>query len=434
MASTTTSVGSVHLVVLVHGLWGNPGHLQFLSDSIRERFADENLHIFLPKSNSGNFTYDGIELGGERVTREIEEKLEELEKRGQNINRMSVIGYSLGGLVARYAIGLLYHKGIFERIQPVNFTTFATPHLGVRTPLTGTTNYIWNVLGPRTLSASGKQLFMVDKFRETGRPLLAVLADPEHVFIRALAQFRHRSLYANVINDKTVTYYTAAISETDPFADMEDLDFHYIDGYAPVVMKDGNPVSRKRRDSHALAPTWATSTSKILKRVPFATFLVLFLPLGVTGFLINSAIQSVRSTQRIRLHEAGKAGIDVGEYRIPLISDMRREVEDMYEEMNSGHGQEYLSGHNQDVESQSASSSQESFEKPKRAHSGFPTLALTSEQFAAIRALNEVGFKRFPVYIHKHRHTHAAIIRRRTGAAFEEGRVVAKHWLDFFEV
>jgi hypothetical protein len=77
------------------------------------------LHILLPKTNSGTFTYDGIEVGGERVTKEIEEELERLEKKGVKINRLSVVGYSLGGLVARYAIGILYHKGVFDRIEPV---------------------------------------------------------------------------------------------------------------------------------------------------------------------------------------------------------------------------------------------------------------------------------------------------------------------------
>jgi hypothetical protein len=71
------------------------------------------------KRNSGNFTYDGIELGGERVCQEIEEEVEKLAKAGQQIKRFSMVGYSLGGLVARYAIGLLHSKGFFERITPV---------------------------------------------------------------------------------------------------------------------------------------------------------------------------------------------------------------------------------------------------------------------------------------------------------------------------
>jgi hypothetical protein len=62
--------------------------------------------------------------------------------------------------------------------------------------------------------------------------------------------------------------------------------------------------------------------------------------------------------------------------------------------------------------------------------SGFPTLALTPSQFAIIDSLNSLGFRKYPVYIHNHRHSHAAIIVRMPKKGFEEGRIVVKHWLD----
>lgn len=59
------------------------------------------------------------------------------------LQKISIVAHSLGGLVARYAIALLYSNGdnakgeavIEEKIvglEPVNFITFATPHLGTR--------------------------------------------------------------------------------------------------------------------------------------------------------------------------------------------------------------------------------------------------------------------------------------------------------------
>jgi hypothetical protein len=99
-----------------------------MANALREKHSTEKLHILVATRNSGNFTYDGIELGGERVCHEIEEELETLEKRGQKIRRISFIGYSLGGLVARYAVGLLEAKGIFERIKPVVSPSFLTWH------------------------------------------------------------------------------------------------------------------------------------------------------------------------------------------------------------------------------------------------------------------------------------------------------------------
>ena len=97
--------------------WGNPDHLKVMDESLVVKRP--KLHTLVAKSNSGNFTYDGIELGGERVCQEIEEEIEKLARAGQAVTRLSLVGYSLGGLVARYAIGLLYSKGLFRNIQPV---------------------------------------------------------------------------------------------------------------------------------------------------------------------------------------------------------------------------------------------------------------------------------------------------------------------------
>ncbi|KAF3047109.1 hypothetical protein E8E12_011282 [Didymella heteroderae] len=393
--STNTDRKVTHLVVLVHGLWGNPEHLKYLTNSIRERYPD--LDVLVPKSNAGSFTYDGAEVGGERVADEVEARLEELRKEGHEIKKFSITGYSFGGLIARYAIGLLYHKGIFEQIEPVNFTTFATPHLGVRTPLRGYTSHVWNVLGARTLSASGRQLFGIDKFRDTGKPILAILADPDTIFIKALAQFKNRSLYANVVNDRTVTYYTAGISQTDPFVRPDEVKINYLPGYEDIIIDSENPVSPKDQ-------------------------------------------------QRIRLHEAGSAGIAAGRYRIPLmLNAARREAEDMFENVNNAHEQEYLGSDNEEMVSPTQPTSprferrnpvsdiEATTENKRVSPLEFPALALRQDQFKMIEALDNVGIKKYPVFIHKHRHSHAAIIVRMDKKSFDEGRVVVKHWLDNFE-
>ena len=102
-----------------HSLWGNPSHLNFLSTSLREKYPEDRLHILVAKRNAGSFTYDGIDTGGERVAHEIEETLAELARNGHEIKKMSIIGYSLGGLISRDAIGLLFHKGVFQKIKPM---------------------------------------------------------------------------------------------------------------------------------------------------------------------------------------------------------------------------------------------------------------------------------------------------------------------------
>jgi hypothetical protein len=107
------------ITLTISRLWGNPEHLKHVSTSLRERFPEEKLVILVAKRNAGSFTYDGVDTGGERVASEVEQKLEELAKDGHDITKISFVGYSLGGLVARFAIGLLYSRGVFEAIQPV---------------------------------------------------------------------------------------------------------------------------------------------------------------------------------------------------------------------------------------------------------------------------------------------------------------------------
>jgi hypothetical protein len=100
-------------------LWGNPTHLEVMAKSLRQKHLEESLHILVAKRNRGSFTYDGVELGGERVCQEIEQEIEKLARAGQEIKRFSIVGYFLGGLISRYAVRLLDSKGFIEKIKAV---------------------------------------------------------------------------------------------------------------------------------------------------------------------------------------------------------------------------------------------------------------------------------------------------------------------------
>ncbi|KEF55010.1 uncharacterized protein A1O9_08663 [Exophiala aquamarina CBS 119918] len=450
--STPTNKAN-HTVFLVHGLWGNATHLSFVAQALQDKYSEEELIVVACRSNPGSLTYDGIEVGAERVAREIEEKLDELNRHGYKITRFSIVGYSLGGLVARYAIGLLYHKGYFDKLTPVNFTTFVTPHLGVRTPLIGYSNHLWNVLGARTLSTSGRQLFTIDSFRSTGRPLLSVLADPQSVFISALAKFEHRSLYTNIVNDLSAVFYTTGISRCDPFTNLSKVDLRYVKGYEPVILDPDNPVERKSQNKlPSFYERFRDRGRTFLGRIPIYLALLVIVPIATVAFLINSGIQTFRSRRRIQLHETDPEGAGFGVYRIPyMVREMRVGLEDAFENMNSAQEQEYLPEGSQELASTSDSISSSPYLsrlddllEREKSDAGmlkkepltserpldFPTLALTSDQFAMIKSLNDVGFRKYPVHITKSSHSHAAIIVRTPRSAFEEGKVVVKHWLE----
>jgi hypothetical protein len=102
--------------------------LTSVAKALRAAHPPDKLYLLVAKSNSGNFTYDGIERGGERVCLEIEEELEAIKAKGGKITKLSVVGYSLGGLVARYAIGLLGAKGMLDEVEPVVCSSFRLPY------------------------------------------------------------------------------------------------------------------------------------------------------------------------------------------------------------------------------------------------------------------------------------------------------------------
>ena len=59
--------------------------------------------------------------------KEIEDEIERLKNKGVNVSKMSFVGYSLGGVVGRFAVGLLYHKGYFNKIKPMVRSTYFHP-------------------------------------------------------------------------------------------------------------------------------------------------------------------------------------------------------------------------------------------------------------------------------------------------------------------
>lgn len=75
-----SSSDNVHLLVLIHGMWGNPSHLAEMHRIVKEKRAQpeseqgpggETLHVLLAETNRDDGTYDGIDWGGERVAEEV---------------------------------------------------------------------------------------------------------------------------------------------------------------------------------------------------------------------------------------------------------------------------------------------------------------------------------------------------------------------------
>lgn len=70
----------VHLLVLIHGMWGSPNHLSEMCRVIKEvkgaqetlsSSREHELDVLVAQTNGGDYTYDGIDWGAERVVDEV---------------------------------------------------------------------------------------------------------------------------------------------------------------------------------------------------------------------------------------------------------------------------------------------------------------------------------------------------------------------------
>ena len=286
---------------------------------------------------------------------------------------------------------------------------------------------MFNGLGARTLCMSGRQLFGIDKFRDTGKPILAVLADPKSIFMSGLARFQRRTLYANITNDRTAVYYTTGISKTDPYTHISKVKVNFVKGYEDVILDPINPVAGPAPPPEKEPAT--ASVRKWIRRIPFILALTVFVPVGLVAFFVNSAIQTVRSSKRVRLHEKGLAGIEIGKYRANLwINEIREAVEDAYENLNSSQQQQYLGTSDDDGAMTDDSDEEILALERKQSRASQPTLVIAPYQFAAIQALDNQDLRKYGVWIHKNRHSHAAIIVRSQKESFSEGQMVLDHW------
>jgi hypothetical protein len=221
-----------------------------------------------------------------------------------------------------------------------------------------------------------------------------------------------------------------------------------VKGYAPVVVDPDDyflPPSKQEPPSF-VSRLWQ-KIKGTLTQATISLLVMVFVPIGVVLYLVNAAVQTYRSRQRIRLHEDGKAGVLLSNYRVPVIvKDMQNAVEDAFESAAAMQDPEYLpSARNRAGKEESllrtpavskTGAIENQTDTPDETSSTLPdkkrnaTLALTPAQFSIIESLNSVGFRKYPVWIHNHSHSHAAIIVRMAKKGFEEGKIVVKHWLD----
>ncbi|KAG0614128.1 hypothetical protein M758_6G152600 [Ceratodon purpureus] len=272
-----------HLVVLVNGIIGSAENWRFAAEQFKLKLADTVL-IHCSASNSALKTFHGVDVMGHRLAKEVQSVIREI----PGVTKISFLAHSLGGLIARYAIGQLYnppnetnvlenednntsHKedddvdgdqqgeynkphlknlpqastsyGTMAGLEPANFITVATPHLGSRGSrqlpfLLGLAPFekIAPLVAHWFVGKTGRHLFLTDGDSNHLPLLRRMVTDcDEGKFISALRAFRQRTLYANVLYDYMVGWQTSSIRRA---SEMPQIKHEPISPNYPHIVRD----------------------------------------------------------------------------------------------------------------------------------------------------------------------------------------------------
>ncbi|XP_073306884.1 uncharacterized protein [Primulina huaijiensis] len=230
-----------HLIVMVNGIIGSAQDWRYAAKRFVKVFPEDVL-VHCSECNSSMLTFDGVDVMGKRLADEVISVV----KRHPNLQKISFVAHSLGGLVARYAAACLYQQEFTRKnsnengdhmsneskesseekpptakiagLEPVNFITSATPHLGTRghkqVPVFCGFKAMEKVASRASglLGRTGKHLFLED--RENGKPplLVQMSSDSDDLkFISALKSFKRRVAYANTHYDHLVGWSSSSL-------------------------------------------------------------------------------------------------------------------------------------------------------------------------------------------------------------------------------
>ncbi|GMH17997.1 hypothetical protein Nepgr_019838 [Nepenthes gracilis] len=230
-----------HLIIMVNGILGSAKDWGYAAKQFLKAYP-EDVVVHCSEENSSTLTFDGVDVMGGRLAKEVLSAIE----RYPDVRKISFIGHSLGGLIARYAIARLYGRNCLQLfsnengglgnygstksfleedykdkvagLEPINFITLASPHLGSRghkqVPMFCGIHTLEKVARQTSglLGRTGKHLFLTDS--DDGKPplLLRMVNDYDDLpFISALQSFKRRIVYANVHFDNIVGWSTASL-------------------------------------------------------------------------------------------------------------------------------------------------------------------------------------------------------------------------------
>ncbi|AMD22981.1 HHR212Cp [Eremothecium sinecaudum] len=408
-----------HLFVLIHGLWGNHTNMISIKNTLEMAFStstdykDENVY-FIPQGMGYFKTLHGIEVVGYHL---IIELLDFMTLYGiEKFDRISFIGYSMGGLVSRFMIGVMFSecREIFRHLKPTIYMTFATPHLGVqyyfpkdRThPAKKAALSFMDIIGPHLSGQSGRQLFLKNEDDDT------LVRLTEAHFLETLGQFKYRICIANVRNDFTVAFYTSYITNYDPFIETDNKIKYTFEKALPtdgILERSPLIVDMKMLDPKQEKPKVKRPWYAALTRM---TIMVLIFLIIFPVFFVSIAGSIYSYTVTTLLHNNITRGEILPTIRSKL--SKRNTISDVEENKVD----EKIILNTQSTPSTASDKDHTTWEQFIRKYSTdqiplehFPKLPFDSKRTTMVQNLNKLSWIRIPIYI-KAPNAHEGIIAR----------------------
>ncbi|KAK6938015.1 protein of unknown function DUF676, lipase-like [Dillenia turbinata] len=265
-----------HLIVTVNGINGSAENWRYAAKQFVKRYPHDVI-VHCSKCNISTSTFDGVDEMGVRLANEVSSVVGCY----PGLTKISFVAHSLGGLIARYAIAILYVrdpisnfsckngdskmngtgvlppedklKGKIAGLEPINFITSASPHLGSRwhgqVPMFHGINSLEKMASQLSwmLRRTGKHLFLTDC--DDGKPplLLRMVKDSEDLpFISALQSFRRHVAYANAHHDHLVGWRTSSLRRKSELPKRQNLKRH--EKYPHVVNVESEKTSGPQQD------------------------------------------------------------------------------------------------------------------------------------------------------------------------------------------
>ncbi|CCE62617.1 hypothetical protein TPHA_0C04670 [Tetrapisispora phaffii CBS 4417] len=266
-----------HLVILTHGLHSNTtSDMSYIMEQIYKTQVNFPNEQIIVKGFTKNVcqTEKGVKYLGTNLAKYIIDELYD-----PSVTKISFIGHSLGGLIQSFAIAYIavIYPWFFDKVQPINFITLASPLLGI---VTDNPKYINLLLSFGVIGKTGQDL-KLERDNSTTEPKLANKCDidndpllfklPGDPLNQALQLFKRRTVYANAINDGLVPLYSSALLYLDYENVTDELrlatEYDDLDDSAEIEsILSGEAMSSNYYDENlqALKKTFVSPITKIL--------------------------------------------------------------------------------------------------------------------------------------------------------------------------